>query len=154
MTLQIMRDICQHQLYMSISDGVSVGNSTPSCGIPRGIAIVAAAAVCRTVKCVLAQFCPSQLQGSFGSHGNQAQAPKSLVRYYPNTLLLMSRPPALLAASVKSQFQGKGTVDCSQKSASQGSSLTIAVSITSILSKVYKGLSAKYNSVRKPYANL
>jgi hypothetical protein len=55
-------------LYISISLRVRIAGTTTISGMPKDLAVVAAA--CPTVEWVLAQVCPSQSQGSSRSHGN------------------------------------------------------------------------------------
>jgi len=82
-------------------EGVGVGGTITISGIPRDLAVVAAAAACATVEWVSAQLCPSQSQGSSGSQGNQECAPEYLIQCGPNTGSLMTSPPPSLAASVQ-----------------------------------------------------
>jgi len=96
-----MKHIYQSQLYESSSEGVGVRGTVTISGIPKDLAVVAAAAACLTVEWVPAQLCPSQSQGSSGSQGNQECAPEYLVQCGPNTGLLISSPPRSLAASVQ-----------------------------------------------------
>jgi hypothetical protein len=58
----------QCQLYISISLRVRIAGTTTISGMPKDLAVVAAA--CPTVEWVPAQACPSQSQGSSRSHGN------------------------------------------------------------------------------------
>jgi hypothetical protein len=61
----------QCQLDVLISLGVRVGGTITISRIPRHVAVVAAAAVYPTVKCIPVQLCLSQSLGSTGSQGSQ-----------------------------------------------------------------------------------
>jgi hypothetical protein len=124
---------------MSISEGVGAGGTTTMSGIPTDLAVVAAVAACPIVESVPAQLCPSQLQSFSESQGNQECAPKYLVQCGPNTGSLISNLPPYRAASVQYVIKGEGTVDWAQKYASKGGSSKVCTSITSILSKAFKG---------------
>ena len=78
-----------------------VGGTITISGIPRDIAVVAAAATRPIVEWVPAQLWPSLSHGSSGSQGNQECAPVYPVQCGPNTVSLISSPPPSLAASVE-----------------------------------------------------
>ena len=84
-------------------EGVGLGGTRTICGIPRDLAVVAAAAVCPTVDCAPTQLCPSQSQGSLGSQfvNRPKHNPEYFVPCCPNTGSLISNPAPSLAASVQ-----------------------------------------------------